>query len=171
MAPWVQEKSPYSALNAPGTTTRRHSASLDRASSASAGHLGLRPATSANVAHPNVLAHTASRSSSRTANTHFSAPSHEGGEGRIRGSRSAQGLATVGLGNFKIGALHDMLKHPGDGDVNADVDCDDGFFPGGLDVPDSFKGGCQVSRLFVACCAVGWAAVLILYINDCTSQT
>lgn len=60
----------------------------------------------------------------------------------MRGSRSAQGLATVGLGNFKIGALHDMMKHPGDeDDVDVDTDDNDGFFPGGLDVPDSFKGG------------------------------
>lgn len=51
---------------------------------------------------------------------------------RMRGSYSSQGLASVGLGNFKIGALHDVIK--------SDVESDGGFFPGGLGVPENFQG-------------------------------
>lgn len=51
----------------------------------------------------------------------------------MRGSRSAQGLASVGLGNFKIGALHDLMSTEA-------VPEDDGFCPGGFAVPQSFKG-------------------------------
>lgn len=57
--------------------------------------------------------------------------------GRVaRRSRSAQGLATVGLGNFKIGALHDAMQA---GAVE-EVEQEDGFLPGGLGVPESFQG-------------------------------
>lgn len=53
----------------------------------------------------------------------------------IRGSRSAQGLATVGLGNFKIGALHEAIQ----GGCTAENQ-NGGLFPGGLGVPQSFQG-------------------------------
>lgn len=65
----------------------------------------------------------------------------------MRGSHSTQGLATVGLGNFKIGALHDMIQ----ADLPHEED-DGGFFPGGLGVPDSFKG--EVTTPFLVCCGL-----------------
>lgn len=52
----------------------------------------------------------------------------------VQGSRSAQGLATVGLGNFKIGAMHDVLQN------DLEEQEDGFFFPGGLGVPESFQG-------------------------------
>lgn len=51
----------------------------------------------------------------------------------LRGSCSSQGLASVGLGNFKIGAIHDVVK-------SSDVESDDGFFLEGLGVPENFQG-------------------------------
>lgn len=61
----------------------------------------------------------------------------------MRGSHSTPGgLATVGLGNFKIGALHDINQ----ADLPSHEDGDNGFFPGGLGVPDSFKGKGYLSR-------------------------
>ena len=66
----------------------------------------------------------------------------------VRGSHSIQGLATVGLGNFKIGALHDMIQ----AELPHGED-DGGFFPGGLGVPDSFKGE-ATTPLSVYCCTL-----------------
>lgn len=55
----------------------------------------------------------------------------------MRSSLSTPGLATVGLGKFNIGALHEVNQQP---DTNhALEECDD-FFPGGLGIPDSFQG-------------------------------
>lgn len=55
----------------------------------------------------------------------------------MRSSVSTPGLATVGLGKFNIGALHEVNQQL---DVNHTLgDCDD-FFPGGLGIPDSFQG-------------------------------
>lgn len=55
----------------------------------------------------------------------------------MRTSVSTPGLATVGLGKFNIGALHEVNQQP---DVNQTLgECDD-FFPGSLGIPDSFQG-------------------------------
>lgn len=55
----------------------------------------------------------------------------------MRRSLSTPGLATVGLGRFNIGALHEVIQQP---DTNHDKEQCDDFFPGGLGVPDSFQG-------------------------------
>lgn len=55
----------------------------------------------------------------------------------MRNSLSTPGLATVGLGKFNIGALHEVIQQP---DSNHDLEQGDDFFPGGLGVPDSFQG-------------------------------
>lgn len=94
------------------------------------------------------------------------ASSSKRGDRRIRGSHSAQGLATVGLGNFKIGALHDVMKQ-GDLVVDHEHEHDNcGFFPGGLGVPDSFKselGGASYTVLSVP--------VIWVVITSCLSST
>lgn len=47
--------------------------------------------------------------------------------------RSAPSLANIGLEKFQIGALHEVIK----GDS---VQGSDDFFPGGPDMPESFRG-------------------------------
>lgn len=47
--------------------------------------------------------------------------------------RSAPSLANIGLGNFQIGALQEVIK----GDA---VQGSDDFFAGGPDMPESFRG-------------------------------
>lgn len=152
--PWVQEKSLQSTVSAPATTSGVSSTSGRRASTASTGQLGLRATASTNIAQSNVLAYSQTRGG---VNTPTTASSSKGGGRGIRGSRSAQGLATVGLGNFKIGALHDVIKQ---GDMVGDHEHDDGgFFPGGLGVPDSFRGKWIFTP--VAWLATGWLLIRV----------
>ncbi|CAM9126445.1 unnamed protein product [Ectocarpus sp. 12 AP-2014] len=69
--------------------------------------------------------------------TPMTASSRIGTCSSMRSSASTPGLSTVGLGKFNIAALHQVIQQP---DTNNTTDQCDDFFPGGLGVPDSFRG-------------------------------